>query len=122
MVEQSLGEPGPVPEDQMWCVLRGRDVPVTECATSCADHAQREVCWMDEKELRALEGRLTRLRLPVVEQQSLERWEQQTALVIDPTVQQAFLEGRAYGLREADRQLNEERERQRKLAQQEAAG
>lgn len=101
--------------DQMWCVLRGRDVPVTECATGCVDHAQREVCWMDEKELRTLEGRLNRLRLPVAGQQALERWEQETALVIDPSVEQAFLEGRAFGLREADRQLNEQRDEQRAL-------
>lgn len=58
-------------------------------------------------DLRELQGRLTLLRLAVAGEQALERWKDETALVIDPTVEQAFLEGRAYGLREADRQLSE---------------
>lgn len=39
----------PVPEDEVWCGLRGQLVGVSECATSCAAPEARPVCWLGKE-------------------------------------------------------------------------
>lgn len=36
----------PVPEDEVWCGLRGQLVGVSECVNSCVSPEARPVCWL----------------------------------------------------------------------------
>lgn len=36
----------PVPDDVVWCDLRGIKVPVQECMDNCAAPEHRPVCWL----------------------------------------------------------------------------
>lgn len=36
----------PVPEDKVWCDLRGITVGVSECADNCVAPEHRPVCWL----------------------------------------------------------------------------
>ena len=42
----------PVPDDKVWCALRGQLVNATDCATdACVAPEQRVVCWMGQRPL-----------------------------------------------------------------------
>lgn len=46
LAEWSLPRAGDKPADRIWCALRGRGVPETECVSSCPAPEQRVVCAM----------------------------------------------------------------------------